>query len=1121
MVRIGDGERGVGPNREEVEATLKSVFNDFEKTSKTLMEHAVKQFADYYNDGKVSKKGNIFDQVFASKLDNVQNVIKTHLGEAAQGIASLLSITKTNDADMLVSDAKQTKILDEDANSGLNPDKNASRLISDQNTTMDTAKTIEKILENLYMAFSKQSYEDILDTISQQLGGKSSKDKTPKSTALVVAGRLKDQTEEAYGKLRQEIQRSRDPYNMAAQANRRKNKSVETSNTIILPEKLGDTFGYKLQNAIAKAFGKGSLIQNTFSKLNLGTQVDKIMSATEDDIAKLRAERISKYGLSDNPMNIGDKTIIGRRKSLWGGRQENLFNNIKLTKGVDGVDVDAITKALQESIQKNMFSAQTGGGLGANMLIAGTGGIAAAFLPSLEKSRAEADAANQIMSDIRDKIQSILQDILTKETDLKGLEQRGDAVFNADGTLNEKASTNEAITAARQMEERKNSLRTALADTEAFNDALKSADGNAAKLFRHFSFLSPELRDENKIIKNITAGLDKNGKALKFHTRLGEILNYSFQLMARNIGQMFKNWMLQLSPINKIKQAFSSFANYNTKWQRTMNVIKYNMRTILRPFMEWLAQKLVNIIGFFDIISMKIQSAFGRMPISVFDQAAAASEKIHEELEAGANVSAGFDELHDIGGDNTGANDLLGDIYKPELSPEWQALAERIGNLFAKIIKGDLGFGEAMKEILGIAKDALSIIWKAIKGFVTKTVGPFIKNNWLKILGWMFAAFLACKLISVGGTLLAQAIFSGIGTLGKAIFGKLFGSGGVIGTQIVKSGTALGASFTGALGTALITGAGVVTMTVGNVMVHNGVKNLTEYWDTMSTGEKALRGLESAGGLAATTLGGALLGSVIPGIGTGIGAALGFLVGATNAFVTWGTTARDNIMSVKDATDQYQTSLENQRIAQDNYTQALAISAEAMDELQRIEQATGLSGAKLDEQVRNGTLTINDMTAAQKKVYAAYLQNEQITNDLIKIKEQLDEQNHQATLSSLEVELSNAKESKSYTTLKEKVTEAMNQGKIDVSEARTIYERAMADMSDDARKTFMEDIPDNVKEGLRPGRFQAVWRDFKDSFKHAMSDLKNWWHSLWNDDNNFSGGGRRRRRPEAAVAVVG
>ena len=116
-----------------------------------------------------------------------------------------------------------------------------------------------------------------------------------------------------------------------------------------------------------------------------------------------------------------------------------------------------------------------------------------------------------------------------------------------------------------------------------------------------------------------------------------------------------------------------------------MNVIKYNFRRIIRPAMEWIAQQIVNMIGLVNALIKGIGSAFNQN-WDLFDKDAANAEKIREELEAASNVSAGFDELHDIGSDNTGANDLSGDIY----TPQWDGLnkvLEDIGATIGNIVK--------------------------------------------------------------------------------------------------------------------------------------------------------------------------------------------------------------------------------------------------------------------------------------------------------------------------------------------------------------------------------------------------------------------------------------------------
>ena len=433
------------------------------------------------------------------------------------------------------------------------------------------------------------------------------------------------------------------------------------------------------------------IIKQAFYGATKTSEVDRVMAMNREQQEKLLDEHITKFGLADKTRNVtatGDKIRLNRVADLWNnrkGKQQSVspFADLKLTEGI-GIDAKGITEALQTSIEKNMFSAQTGVSRLSDIVKLSLGGIG---MPSLEKSRAEADAANEIMKIIRDAVMDLLTEVQVKETALRGMEKSGNAKFNDNGQLVE--GTSEAYTTFAEMEDLKMSLRGVLAEANMVDQVAESTKGNVSEILQQLGFASPELAKCNKILKNINSGLDKNGKALKFQKRIQETLNYSFQLLTRHIGQMIKNWIMMLNPINLIKKAFSDFASYDTKWQRTMNVIKYNLRRIIRPAMEWIAQQIVNMIGLVNALIKGIGKAFGKN-WDLFDKDAAEAEKIREELEAAANVTLGFDELHDIGSDNSAANDLSGDIY----TPQWEGLNEilekvgtTIGNI-AKFISG-------------------------------------------------------------------------------------------------------------------------------------------------------------------------------------------------------------------------------------------------------------------------------------------------------------------------------------------------------------------------------------------------------------------------------------------------
>lgn len=480
-------------------------------------------------------------------------------------------------------------------------------------------------------------------------------------------------------------------------------------------------------------------LRKLFKDIMPMSEADRIMSATREEQELMRAERIERFGLNNGRQmtDTGDIASVRRTKELFGWiyssdkDNQELFQDIRLTPGYSrkGIDTTKILRSLNDVLSgPEMFKAQTGGTL-RNIIGSMTGYIG---MPSLEKSRAQAEGLNQVMANVREEVLGLIQAINTEEATLRGMEKRGTVEFNEEGQMIKGTSSARKVFA--DMEEQKGVLKSALAEVKMIDQVVESTGGRISAIVRNLGFVMPELMQNNTILQNINAGLDKNGKAFKFQTRLAEILNYSFQLMSRYIGQIIKDWMWMINPLNQIKQRFDDFASYDSKWQRTMNVIKYNLRDIIRPFMEWIAQLLVNIIGFIDIISMKIQEAFGHTPISLFDQKNADEfKKTYEEI---TSISAGFDELHDVGTSSVenDPNDLLGEIYKPELSQDWIDLANNIGDAMTKILKNAW---DGLNKFFGNIGEAISGIIKAISDWNFW--------DWLILAGAALAGFLVLK----------------------------------------------------------------------------------------------------------------------------------------------------------------------------------------------------------------------------------------------------------------------------------------------------------------------------------------------------------------------------------------
>ena len=874
-----------------------------------------------------------------------------------------------------------------------------------------------------------------------------------------------------------------------------------------------------------------------------------VMNAAAEDQDKMAAERIVQYGMNNgrNPNDTGDIAGMRRILQLYRTNKASIEQNpelrqkIKLTGGRD-VDTTAITKALNKVLSgKQMRNAQMGGSPLRQIAGAFTGFIG---MPSIEKSRAQADGLNQILGNINNALNSVLANIQMKETELAGLEKEGKARFKADGTLTEDSSSAAFKTLA-DLEEEKLVLDTIKADLLANDEIIARTGGKFSKLVRQLSFTSPVLRDNNSILRNINAGLDKSGKALKFQTRIAEILNYTFQLIGRSIGQWFKRIISMLNPLNIIKNtfktitgwiksAFQDFGSYDVKWQRTMNVIKINFQRAIKPAMEWIAQKLVNIIGFFNIISMKVQEAFGQVPVDLFDQAGANAEKMRRELEKAANVTAGFDELHDIGSDNSGENDLLGDIYKPQLSQEWVDKANEIGDLLAGLIKGEKTIGEVLGRIFEMVLELLGKIAKAIWDWFKKTaLGKWLIDNWKKILATILAAFLAWKLLKIAGPALLKALFSWItgGKIGE-VLGKLgtkfmdvftstqfgsdfvrgikamFNSGGMIGT-FKAGGASLGAVFAQAL-------VAVIGVAIAGFSIAKGFDIVADD-ESYNLGYEAYGGTKDkdkksgAGGKALGTLGGAaggaLAGLAIGGpIGAAIGAAIGGIAGLITtslapAFEKLEVAARNanNEMqkieyyegAVKGAQSQVDIFDEQQQLLK----QSLELSTKAVYEQG---EKLGISKSRMDELVQatqNGTFTTDMLTGSETGLAGSLTDLAQKQEHTTEVTKKLEEAQKKLLKAQTELSIAQDIEAGNFEIAAARIEVAEAQGVYSTEDATKKRIQLYKQGGEEERKNLLQNLTQDQRQKMAEynavtdkelQELSKIWQESSDDVKKSL-----------------------------------
>lgn len=891
-------------------------------------------------------------------------------------------------------------------------------------------------------------------------------------------------------------------------------------------------------------------LKDTFADLTKTTaNYKKIMAATSEEQDKMSAERIKRFGLSRgrNATDNGDKILFARRWSLFRGRDKfgDLFKDINLSKGVK-VDTTDITDRLAKALSgKEMFKAQTGG-FKSNILGAMTGGLSFAFTPSLEKSRARAEGVNQIMANIRKAANDILQDIQSKESTLSGMRASGDLKLGANGEVLE-GSTTEAKTLALQLEESKQVLASILADAGMVDQVVGRTHGRLGGIIKQLGFTSPVLRQNNHILANLNAGLDKTGKALKNQTRLAEVLNYTYRLMTRHTAQVFKNFLLQLNPITQIKKAFQDFMGYNVKWQRTMNVIKYNLRTILRPFMDWISQKLVNIIGFVDIISMKIQEAFGKMPVSLFDQVAADAEKTKEELEAAANVTAGFDELHDIGTDNSGAMDLLGDIYKPQLSEQWRKLAEDIGDLFAGLIKGDLGFGEVMKRIFTILLDGLKAIGKTIWDWFKQTaIGKWITEHWKDLLKNLLTIFLGWKLLKIAGRLLWEALFGNFtGTAIGGVFSKVggwilkalgataFGRGIIEGITGIFTGsggllTTLKSIF---VGHEAITAFGAWGETLGALFAQSlvaaiglaiGVGGIMKGFDMVADVKSYNIGLKEAGGkdedkksdfggkavgTALGGVGGALVGLAIGGpigaaIGAGIGAIAGVITTSLAPAIEEATVKAKEMNNELLKVEQYEGRVKGAQTQVSIFDEQLQLLKQSLDYTTQSVydqgEKLGISKTRMDELVKatqDGTFTTGMLSGAEIGLSSSLTDLAQKQEHVTEVSAKLEEAQKKLLKAQTELSIAQDIEAKNFEIAAARIEVAEAQGVYSTEEATKKRIQLYKQSGDEERKNLLQNLTDEQRTRMLEykavtdkelGELSKIWQESSGDVKKAL-----------------------------------
>ena len=592
-----------------------------------------------------------------------------------------------------------------------------------------------------------------------------------------------------------------------------------------------------------------------------------------------------------------------------------------------------------------------------------------------------------------------------------------------------------------------------------------------------------------------------------------------------------------------VDQALAEATAYVIPLMTALNQLSATLLSILRPafenicaviiaFIQWVIAAIKAVGSFFGMFNSSgakstatISNTMGTIANTssqittginkvggAFDDAAKSAEKLKRQ-------TMGFDELNVVspqtasGGAGGGAVDVpafeipevkipsmsIGEINLPglaEFEEKVAAIKERLTPI--AVLVGIIGASILAWKLAGFIAD-LNEAWKVIKmfGFDMEKIKGYediVGGNTSALVGKL-KTFAGYMLIIIG--LMAtvagysDAWVNGVGWGNLTL--TIAGLAAVIGGLYLAFGP-LAASI-GAVA------AGVALMVLG-------VK------DFINNGPSVQNTILIIGGAIAVAVGLATAGLSV------VVAAIVAAVAAVAAFTAAILLEKPAIMSVEEAQEAL-TEAKNRAIeAENGYINAVDAAEAALDRLKAAEEAAGMTGEELYKKVQEGTLDYKDMDDAQRELYKAYMDNEQKQKDLKASTEAFNEAKKAETLASYEHQLALAKESGDYDTFKKSVVDAYESGQLSADEARMMIEKSMSEMSDASQKTFMEDLPGDITNGLDPHRYEStgtkikkwfggVWQGIKDVFSSVGNWFKDVFTKAWEGVKNvFSKGGK-------------
>lgn len=562
---------------------------------------------------------------------------------------------------------------------------------------------------------------------------------------------------------------------------------------------------------------------------------------------------------------------------------------------------------------------------------------------------------------------------------------------------------------------------------QKLNVALQETQALITEIERKADELQQDMQQNPQKTEMMNEALAKQQEQLdNSKKRLNVFARFSMRIFKRIGTNIVSQIASIMNPITNLRKAWSSWLDRfdNKAWSNTFEVIQYNLVSVIAPILEKIANLILKITAMANVLTKKF------VGVDLFDKSAWSAEKLKKGVDS---VTSSLDELHSVS-DNPDDNNTIFDKGLDTdnlISSKTEQTIENFGNKAKKVWDGVTGF---------------------VKNHPILTAG--LVGAWLTKGLWAPA---------VGGL------------IGKGIK-HLFG-GSQVATEAAAGAATTGSIWTTKFGTVIKKGLGVAAVAVGTHFTGKTAQHMKKYWNTMGTGEKVLYGLGNAASIATAAIGGFAVGGVPGAIG-------GAVIAGLNGLWKAGTTASNSIKSVKDATNDYNNTLQYSQELETNYAEGLLTLGQARDQLNYLEQQAGISAEELAKQVQNGSLSVDNMTTAQLQLYGAYLQTQQMEQQIQQMQEERIKVAKQLRDDTLELALANGEQSDSYDELVDKIHEYVTSGEMDMDEAKEYFSRAMSNMTLEEQRLFLQNLPDDLKSAA------SDWDNWSQETMDKANDMK-------------------------------